>query len=121
MLFTVDDSEVVRIDQRLREDRLAFAGAKHAFREQCTRTLTRPSTLALLLVVGGLAGARSKTPAAAPKRRRGTSMLGAVLAALWVPLVKSLTAIAVQRALRARNDARSPPLNSSDTAWGNGA
>jgi hypothetical protein len=121
MLFTIDDSEVVRIDQRLREDRLAFAGAKHAFREQCTRTLTRPSTLALLLVVGGLAGARSKTPAAAPERRRGTSMLGAVFGSLWVPLVKSLTAIAVQRALRARDGARTRPPHSNGTAWENGA
>ena len=121
MLFTVDDSEVVRLDQRLREDRLAFADAKQGFREQCTRTLTRPSTLALLLVVGGLAGARSKTPAAAPERRRGTSMLGALLASLGAPLVRSLTAIAVQRALRARKDARSPRPHPSDIAWGNGA
>ncbi|MEO8565670.1 MAG: hypothetical protein ABI541_04740, partial [Betaproteobacteria bacterium] len=60
MLFGVDDSQALRAEQRLRDDKLALAEAKRALAEQCRRTLTRPSTLAILLVVGGLLGARPR-------------------------------------------------------------
>lgn len=107
MIFGVDDSEVARIERRLRDDRLAFAEAKRNLVEHSRRTLTRPSTLALLLVVGGLAGARSKAPPP-PERRRASSRLALLLGAVWAPLVKGLTSMAVQRALHGRYDEPAP-------------
>jgi hypothetical protein len=106
VLFGVDDSEAVRAEQRLRGDKLAVAEAKRALAEQCRRTLTRPSTLAILLVVGGLVGARPRTAAQAPERRRGGSVLGAILRSIWTPVFRGVTAVAVERALhRHRDDA----------------
>ena len=96
MLFGVDDSEVLRVEQKLRNDRLALAAARRALKEQCGRTLTRPSTLALLLAAGGLAGARSK----APETRRASSLLGTMLR----PILKGVATLAVERALHWRRD-----------------
>ena len=108
MIFGVDDSEAARIERRLRDDRLAFAEAKRNLVEHSRRALTRPSTLALLLVVGGLAGARSKAPPPPPERRRAASRLALLLSAVWAPLVKGLTSMAVQRALHGRYDEAVP-------------
>lgn len=104
MIFDIDDSEVARIERRLRDDRLAFAEAKRNLVERSRQRLTRPSTLALLLVVGGLAGARSRTPESPPERRHGASRFAVLASAIWGPLLKGLTSMAVQRALRARHD-----------------
>jgi hypothetical protein len=81
VLFGVDDSEARRAEQRLHDDKLALADAKRALYEQSRRTLTRPSTLALLVVVGGLLGARPKAAAQTAERRRAGSVLGAILGA----------------------------------------
>ncbi len=106
MLLGVDDSEARRAEQRLRDDKLALAEAKRALTEQCRRTLTRPSTLAILLVVGALVGARPKAAVLAPERRHGGSVLGGILRSIWTPLFKGMTAVAVERALhRHRDDA----------------
>jgi len=104
VLFSVDDREAVRAEQRLRDDKLALTEAKRALTEQCRRTLTRPSTLAVLLLVGGLAGARPRTAAQAPERRRAGSMLGAILRSLWAPVLRGVTAVAVERALHRHRD-----------------
>ena len=104
MFFGVDDSEALRAEQRLRDDKLALVEAKRALSEQCRRTLTRPSTLAILLVVGGLVGARPRATAQPPERRRAGSVLGAVLRSIWAPLFKGVTAIAVERALHQHRD-----------------
>ncbi len=109
MIFGVDDSEVARIERRLRDDRLAFAEAKRNLVEHSRRTLTRPSTLAVLLVVGGLAGARSKAPTPPPAEgRRAASRLAVLLSAIGAPLLKGLTSMAVQQALRGRHDEPAP-------------
>jgi hypothetical protein len=106
MLFGVDDSEARRAEQRLRDDKLALAEAKRALTEHCRRTLTRPSTLVALLVVGGLLGARPRSAAQAPERRRAGSVLGAILRSIGAPLFRGVTAVAVERALhRHRDDA----------------
>lgn len=116
MLFGVDDSEALRAEQRLRDDKLALAEAKRALTEQCRRTLTRPSTLVVLLVVGGLVGARPRAAAQAPERRRGGSVLGAILRSIWAPLFKGVTAVAVERALhRHRDDAAPAPAGHDPT------
>jgi hypothetical protein len=104
VLFSVDESEALRAEQRLRDGKLALAEAKRALTEQCRRTLTRPSTLALLLVVGGLIGARRKAPAEAAERRRGASFLGAIVRSIWAPIFKGITAVAVERALHPHRD-----------------
>lgn len=104
MLFGVDDSEVLRAEQRLRDDRVALAEAKRTLTEQCRRTLTRPSTLALLLVAGGIAGARSKTAAPARKGRGALAILGAMLRPIWALLFKGAATIAIERALHGRHD-----------------
>lgn len=108
MLFGVDDSEALRAEQRLRDDKLALAEAKRALTEQCRRTLTRPSTLAILLIVGGLVGARPRGTASAPERRHGGSVLGAILRSIWAPLFKGVTAVAVERALHRHRDDAAP-------------
>jgi hypothetical protein len=108
MLFGVDDSEALRAEQRLRDDKLALAEAKRALTNQCRRTLTRPSTLAILLVVGGLIGARPRATAQAPERRRAGSVLGAILRSLWAPVFKGVTAVAVERALHRHRDDAAP-------------
>lgn len=114
MLFGVDDSEAVRAEQRLRDDKQALVEAKRALTEQCRRTLTRPSTLAILLVVGGLIGARPR-PAAQPlERRRAASVLGAILRSVWAPVFKSVTAVAVERALHRHRDDAAPPSGRND-------
>ena len=118
MLFGVDDSEVLRAEQRLRDDKLTLTEAKRALTEQCRRTLTRPSTLALLVVVGGLLGARSKVPAQATERRRAGSVLGAILRSIWVPLFKGVTAVAVERALHRHHDEAEPASRRYDQATG---
>ncbi|HEV7412824.1 MAG TPA: hypothetical protein VGP14_04125 [Casimicrobiaceae bacterium] len=118
MLFGVDDSEVLRAEQRLRDDKRALAEAKRALTEQCRRTLTRPSTLALLIVAGGLLGARRKAPAQAAERRRAGSILGAIVRAIWAPLFKGATAVAVERALHRHHDEAEPPSRRHDQATG---
>ena len=70
MLFGVDDSEARRAEQRLRDDKLALAEARRALYEQSRRTLTRPSTLALLVVAGGILGARPKAATQAAELKR---------------------------------------------------
>jgi hypothetical protein len=114
VLFGVDDSEAVRAEQRLRGDKLGVAEAKRALAEQCRRTLTRPSTLAILLVVGALVGARPRAAAQAPERRRAGSVLGAILRSVWAPLVKGVTAIALERALRRHHDEAAPASGPHD-------
>jgi hypothetical protein len=104
VLFSVDDSEALRAEQKLRNDKLALTEAKRALTEQCRRTLTRPSTLAILLFVGGLAGARPRTVAQAPERRRAGSILGAILRSVWAPVFRGVTAVAVERALHRYRD-----------------
>lgn len=116
MIFLIDDSEVTRIERRLHGDRLALAESKHALLEQGRRTLTGPWALALLLVVGGLAGARSKASALPPERRRAASTLAVILRAIGAPLLKGLATIAIQgvfgqhqeRASATRPNARGP-------------
>jgi hypothetical protein len=105
VIFVVDDSEVARIERRLRDDKLALAEAKRTLLEQGRRTLTRPSTLALLLVVGGLAGARSKAPAQPPDRRRAASMLAVIVSAIGAPILKGLATIVVKRAFGQHHEA----------------
>jgi hypothetical protein len=117
VLFSVDDSEALRAEQRLRDDKLALAGAKRALTEQCRQTLTRPSTFAILLVVGGLIGARPK-PARAAERRGAGSFLGAILRSILAPLFKGVTAVAVERALHRHHD-QAPPQR--DRATGTAA
>ena len=114
MLFSVDDSEARRAEQRLRDDKLALAEARHALTERCRRTLTKPSTLAILLVVGGLLGARPRPGAQAPERRRAGSVLGAILRSLWGPLFKGMTAVAVERALHRHRDDAAPASGRPD-------
>lgn len=104
MIFVVDDSEVARIERRLHGDALALAEAKRTLLEQGRRTLTQPSTLALLLVVGGLAGARSKARAPRPDRLRAGSMLAVMASAIGAPLLKGLATIAVQRVFGKHQD-----------------
>ena len=116
MLFDVDDGEALRAEQRLRNDLLALAGARHTLTEQCRRTLTRPSTLALLLVAGGVVGARSKAAAPAPKGQRAFSILGAMLRPIWAPLFKGAATIAIERAMHGRHDQGGPAPNSNDKA-----
>lgn len=120
MIFGVDDSEVVRIERRLRDDRLALAQAGQRLLEQSRRTLTRPSTLALLLVAGGLAGARAKASPPPPDRRRGGSALAIMLSAVAAPLLKGLATLAVQRAFggEPRESASSARSNASRDAGG---
>ncbi len=108
MLLGIDDSQVQSAERKLHDDRLALAEATRALREQCRRTMTRPSTLALLLVVGGLAGARAKTRAPAPETRSISSALGAVLRGVLSPLLKSVAALAVEHVLHRRHDAAAP-------------
>jgi hypothetical protein len=102
----------------LRNDKLAHTEAKRALAEQCRRTLTRPSTLALLVIVGGLLGARPKSPAQAAERRRGGSVLGAILRWIWAPLFKGMTAAAVERALHRHHDEAEPAPRRHDQASG---
>ncbi|MEP6997099.1 MAG: hypothetical protein ABI900_05590 [Betaproteobacteria bacterium] len=108
MLLDIDDSQVQSAERKLHHDRLALAEATRALREQCRRTLTRPSTLALLLVVGGLTGARAKTRARAPGTRRISSALGAMLRGVLAPLLKGVAALAVEHVLHRRHDAPAP-------------
>lgn len=116
MLFSVDDSEALRAEQRLRDDKLALANARRALTEQCRQTLTRPSTLAILLVVGGLVGARPRAPAQAAESRRAGSLLGAILRSIWAPLFKGVAAIAVERALHPHHDEAAPASRGHDQA-----
>jgi hypothetical protein len=116
VLFGVDDSEALRAEQRLRNDKLALAEAKRALTEQCRRTLTRPSTLAILLVVGGLVGARPRATAQAAERRSAGSLLGAILRSIWAPLFKGAAAIAVKRALHPHHDEAAPASRRHDQA-----
>jgi hypothetical protein len=118
VLFGVDDSEARRAEQRLRDDKLALAEARRALYEQSRRTLTRPSTLALLVVVGGVLGARPKAAAQAAERRRTGSMLGTLLRSIWGPLFRAVTAVAVQRALHRHHDAAEPASRRHDQATG---
>jgi hypothetical protein len=118
VLFSVDDSEVLRAEQRLRDDKLALTEAKRALTEQCRRTLTRPSTLVLLVVVGGLLGARPKAAAQAAERRRPGSVLGAILRSIWAPLFKGVTAAAVERAFHRHHDEAESPTRQDDQATG---
>jgi hypothetical protein len=118
VLFSVDDSDVLRAEQRLRDDKLALTEAKRALTEQCRRTLTRPSTLALLVVVGGLLGARPKAPAHAAGRRRAGSVLGAILRTIWAPLFKGMTAAAVERAFHRHHDEGEPATRRPDQTTG---
>jgi hypothetical protein len=118
VLFGVDDSEALRADQRLRNDKLALAAARRALTEQCRRTLTRPSTLAILLVVGGLVGARPRAVAQAPERRRAGSLLGAILRSILAPVFKGVTAVAVERALHRHSDDAAPASSRHDPAEG---
>jgi hypothetical protein len=119
VIFVVDDSEVARIARRLRGDRLALAKAKRTLLEQARTTLTRPSTLALLLVVGGLAGARSKAPAPPPDRRRAASMLAGIVSAVGAPLLKGLATIAIKRAFEHQDPASA--TRTHDSGPGDGA
>jgi hypothetical protein len=116
VLFGVDDGEALRAERRLRNDKLALAEAKRALLEQCRRTLTRPSTLAILLVVGGLVGARPRVSAQAAERRRAGSLLGAILRSIWAPLFKGVAAIAVKRALHPHHDEAAPASRGHDQA-----
>lgn len=118
MLFGVDDSEAVLAEQRLRDDKLALAEAKRALTEQCRRTLTRPSTLAILLVVGALIGARPRAAAQASERRRAGSVLGAIMRSIWAPVFKGVTAIAVERALHRHRDDAAPASGRQDRTEG---
>jgi hypothetical protein len=118
VLFGVDDSEARRAEQRLRDDKLALAEARRALYEQSRRTLTRPSTLALLVVVGGLLGARPKAAAQATERRRAGSVLGAILRSIWGPLFRGVTAVAVERALHRHHDGAEPASRRHDQATG---
>jgi hypothetical protein len=117
-LFGVDDSDARRAEQRLRDDKRALAEAKRALTEQCRRTLTRPSTLALLVVAGGLLGARPKAPVQAAQRRRAGSVLGAILRSIWAPLFRGVTAVAVERALHRHHDEAEPASRRHDQAPG---
>jgi hypothetical protein len=116
VLFGVDDSEVLRAEQRLRDAQLALAEAKCALYQRCRRTLTRPSTLALLVVVGGLVGARPKAAAQAAERRRAGSLLGALLRSIWAPLFKGVAAVAVEHALHRHHDEPAPAWRRHDQA-----
>ena len=119
MLFGVDDSEALRAEQRLRDHKLALVEAKRALTEQCRRTLTRPSTLAILLVVGGVIGARPRAVAQTPeRRRRAGSVLGAILRSLWAPVFKGVTAVAVERALHRHRDDAAPASGRHDPVEG---
>ena len=116
MLFDVDDGEALRAEQKLRDDLLALVGAKRTLTGQCRRTLTRPSTLALLLAAGGVVGARSKEAARAPRGQRAFSILGAMLRPIWAPLFKGAATIAIERAMHGRHDQGGPAPNSNDKA-----
>jgi hypothetical protein len=116
VLFGVDDSEARRAEQRLRDDKVALAEARRALYEQSRRTLTRPSTLALLVVVGGLLGARPNAGAQAAERRRAGSVPGAILRSRWGPLLRGVTAVAVERALNRHRDQAEPASRRHDQA-----
>jgi hypothetical protein len=118
VLFGVDDSEAVRAEQRLRDDKLALAEAKRALIEQCRRTVTRPSTLAILLIVGGLVGARPRAAVQAPERRRAGSVLGAILRSIWAPIFKGVTAVAIERALHRHRNDTAPASSRHDSTAG---
>ena len=113
MLFGIDESEALRAEQRLRDDKLALTEAKRALTAQYRRTLTRPSTLAILLLVGGLFGARPRASARARERRRAGSLLGAILRSIAAPLFKGMTAVAVEHALH-RHHQQEAPTSSRD-------
>lgn len=121
MLFSVDESEVLRAEQRLRDDKLALTEARRALTEQCRRMLTRPSTLAVLVVVGGLLGARPRAPEPTAERRRSGSVLGAILRSIWAPLFKAVTAVAVKRALHGHPDETEAASGPHDQASGSAA
>jgi hypothetical protein len=76
--------------------------------EQCRRTLTLPSTLAVLLAIGGLAGARSRVP----KGHRVSSLFGAMLR--WI--VKGVATLAFERAMRGRRDEAATPLREDNAS-----
>ncbi len=118
MLFSVDDSEARRAEQRLRDDKRALAEASRTLYEQSRRTLTRPSTLLLLVVAGGLLGARPKAASRAAERRRAGSALGAILRSIWAPLFRGVAAVAVQRALHRHHDEAEPASRRHDQATG---
>jgi hypothetical protein len=111
VLFGVDDSEARRAEQRLRDDKLALAEARRALYEQSRRTLTRPSTLALLVVVrrplGRTARARrrrrAKTARRLGARRHPAFDLGAAVQG-------GVTAVAVE-ARRTRHHDESEPAS----------
>ena len=118
MLFSVDDSEARRAEQRLRDDKRALAEATRALYEQSRRTLTRPSTLLLLVVARGLLGARPKAVAQPAERRRAGSVLGTILRSIWAPLFRGVTAVAVQRALHRYHDEAEPASRRHEQAAG---
>jgi hypothetical protein len=104
-MLIVDEADALRAEQRLQRDRAALAGALDALKEQSRRALTSPSTLALLMVVGGLA-ARSSGARAATREKPGfRSVFGAIARSIGSPLLKGMMALAVDRALRAARDA----------------
>ncbi|HEY2863084.1 MAG TPA: hypothetical protein VGK37_05645 [Casimicrobiaceae bacterium] len=104
-MLIVDEAEALRAEQRLQHDRTALAAAVYALKQQSRRTLTRPSTLALLMVVGGLAATGSGTRAARREKWGVGSIFGPIVRSIWSPLLKAMTALAVDRALRAARDA----------------
>jgi hypothetical protein len=118
VLFGVDDTDALRAEQRLRDDKLALAQAKRALIEQCRRTLTRPSTLAIMLVVGGLVGARPRAAMQAREGRRTGSVFGAILRSIWAPVFKGVTAVAVERALHRHRDDAAPASGRHDPTGG---
>ena len=98
MLTGIDESEAVRAEHRLREDRIALDVALLELKRRSRRSLTSPATLALLLVAGGIAGAGSRR--AAGGARKDGSKAGGIARSLWLPLLQSLGAIAFRRILR---------------------
>ena len=98
MLTGIDDSEVVRAEHRLREDRIAVGVALLELKRRSRRSLTIPATIPLLLVAGGIAGAGSRR--ATGEARRDGSKAGGIARSLWLPLLQSLGAVAVRRILR---------------------
>ena len=106
-MLLVDESDALRAEQRLQRDRAALTAAVYTLKEQSRRTLTRPSTLALLVLVGGLAARGSGARAATREKRGVRSIFGAIARALGSPLLKGVMALAVDRAVRAARDAES--------------
>lgn len=104
-MLIVDESDALRAEQRLQRDRAALAAAAYALKEQSRRTLTRPSTLALLMVVGGLAARGSGARAATREKRGVRSIFGAIAWSVGSPLLKGMMALAIDRAVRAARDA----------------